>query len=91
MSQRPSFWTSLVDGTGQALPILVLTSLMGFGTLMVNVQIQISELKLRQDETLRVLERSEDSLEKTLSWIRAEVDRIEERVGRLEGRNGIHR
>lgn len=84
MTQRPTFWSNLVGGTGQALPLVVITALMGFGTLMVNMQIQMSELKFKQDETLRVLKRTEEGWTKTFDWIRAEVDDIDQRVRELE-------
>jgi uncharacterized protein YlxW (UPF0749 family) len=86
MTQRPSFWQNLLNGTGQALPLAVITSLMAFGTVMVNVQIQITELKLKQDETVRLLIRSEESREKALAWLKEEIEDIEKRVDRLEGR-----
>ena len=41
MTEKQSFWQNLLTGTGQALPLAVITSLMAFGTLMVNVQIQL--------------------------------------------------
>ena len=86
MTQRLSFWQNLVNGTGQALPLAVITSLMAFGTVMVNVQIQVAELKLKQDETVRLLIRSEESREKALGWLKEQIEDIEDRVDRLEGR-----
>lgn len=86
MTQRPSFWTSLLSGSGQALPLAVMTALMAFGTLMVNVQIQLSELKLKQDQTLQILERSEKARDKAFGWLKEEIKDIERRVERLEGR-----
>jgi len=86
MTQRPSFWQNLMSGTGQALPVAVIGSLMAFGTLMVNVQVQLSELRLKQDQTLQILERSEQAREKALAWLKEEIEDIERRVDRLEGR-----
>lgn len=86
MTNRPNFWTSLVAGSGQALPVAVLGALMAFGTLMVNVQIQLSELRLKQDQTLQILERSEEARDKALAWLKEEIEDIERRVDRLEGR-----
>ena len=59
---------------------------MAFGTLMVNVQIQLSELRLKQDQTLQILERSEQERDKALAWLKEEIEDIEARVDRLEGR-----
>ena len=59
---------------------------MAFGTLMVNVQIQLSELRLKQDQTLQILERSEEARDKALAWLKEEIEDIERRVDRLEGR-----
>lgn len=84
MTQRPGFWTTLVSGAGQALPLAVLTSLMAFATLMVNVQIQLTELKLKQDQTLEILERSETARDKAFGWLKEELKDIERRVERLE-------
>ena len=56
MSDGKSYWQNLITGTGQALPVAVIGALMAFGTLMVNVQIQLSELRLKQDQTLQILE-----------------------------------
>lgn len=84
MTQRPSFWATLLSGTGQALPLAVLTALMGFGTLMINVQLQLGELKYKSDETLRILERSEAAREKAFEWLRKELQDLEDRVDRLE-------
>ena len=86
MTEKQSFWQNLVKGTGQALPLAVITSLMAFGTLMVNVQIQLSELRLKQDQTLQILERSEEARDKALAWLKEEIKDIERRVDRLEGR-----
>jgi hypothetical protein len=87
VTEKPNFFQTLISGAGQTLPIAALTALMAFGTLMVNVQIQLSELKLKSDETLRVLARSEESREKALAWLKEEIEDIELRVDRLEGRN----
>lgn len=86
MTEKQSFWQNLLNGTGQALPLAVITSLMAFGTLMVNVQIQLSELRLKQDQTLQILERSEQARDKALAWLKEEIEDIERRVDRLEGR-----
>ena len=86
MTEKQSFWQNLLTGTGQALPLAVITSLMAFGTLMVNVQIQLSELRLKQDQTLQILERSEQARDKALAWLKDEIEDIERRVDRLEGR-----
>jgi|TARA_B100001741_G_scaffold68893_2_gene55030 hypothetical protein len=83
---KQGFWQNLLNGTGQALPLAVITSLMAFGTLMVNVQIQLSELRLKQDQTLQILERSEQARDKALAWLKEEIEDIERRVDRLEGR-----
>ena len=84
MSQRPSFWTNLINGAGQALPLAVMTALMGFGTLMVNMQIQISELKLKQDQTLQILSRSEKARDATMKWLKDEIDDLDERLKAIE-------
>ena len=60
MTQRPSFWQHLVSGTGQGVAVAVVGSLVAFSTLIVNVQVQLSELRLKQDQTLQILERSEN-------------------------------
>ncbi|MBB78342.1 MAG: hypothetical protein CL844_05015 [Crocinitomicaceae bacterium] len=86
MTQRPTLWQNLMNGTGQALPVALLGGLVAFGTLMVNVQIQLSELRLKQDQTLQILERSEEAREKALAWLKEEIKDIERRVDRLEGR-----
>ena len=86
MTDRPSFWQNLINGTGQALPLAVIGALMAFGTLMVNVQIQLSELRLKQDQTLQILERSEQARDKAFAWLKEEIEDIERRVDRLEGR-----
>lgn len=86
MTEKQSFWQNLLNSTGQALPLAVITSLMAFGTLMVNVQIQLSELRLKQDQTLQILERSEQARDKALAWLKEEIEDIERRVDRLEGR-----
>ena len=84
MTQRPSLWTNLVSGAGQALPLAVMTALMGFGTLMVNLQIQVSELKLKQDQTLQILQRSEEQQKATMQWLKDEIEDLDDRVRRLE-------
>ena len=86
MTQRPGFWQSLTTGTGQALPLAVVTSLMALATLIVNVQIQLAELKVKSDQTLQILARSEESREKALAWLKEGIEDIEKRVDRLEGR-----
>ncbi len=86
MTQRPSFWQHLVSGTGQGVAVAVVGSLVAFGTLIVNVQVQLSELRLKQDQTLQILERSEKAREKALAWLKDEIEDIERRVDRLEGR-----
>ena len=86
MSDGKSYWQNLIAGTGQALPVAVIGALMAFGTLMVNVQIQLSELRLKQDQTLQILERSEQARDKALAWLKEEIEDIEARVDRREGR-----
>tara|TARA_A200000113_G_scaffold55099_1_gene46157 strand:+ start:1957 stop:2223 length:267 start_codon:yes stop_codon:yes gene_type:complete len=86
VSDGKSYWQNLIAGTGQALPVAVIGALMAFGTLMVNVQIQLSELRLKQDQTLQILERSEQARDKALAWLKEEIEDIEARVDRLEGR-----
>lgn len=81
-----SLWGTLVAGSGQALPVALLGALVAFGSLMVNVQIQLSELRLKQDQTLQILERSEEARDKALAWLKEEIEDIERRVDRLEGR-----
>tara|TARA_Y100000356_G_C11101400_1_gene204558 strand:- start:137 stop:397 length:261 start_codon:yes stop_codon:yes gene_type:complete len=81
-----SLWATLVAGSGQALPVALLGALVAFGSLMVNVQIQLSELRLKQDQTLQILERSEEARDKALAWLKEEIEDIERRVDRLEGR-----
>ena len=81
-----SLWATLVAGSGQALPVALLGALVAFGSLMVNVQIQLSELRLKQDQTLQILERSEEARDKALAWLKEEIEDIERRVERLEGR-----
>lgn len=81
-----SLWATLVAGSGQALPVALLGALVAFGSLMVNVQIQLSELRLKQDQTLQILERSEEARDKALAWLKEEIEDIEKRVDRLEGR-----
>ena len=78
-----SLWGTLVAGSGQALPVALLGALVAFGSLMVNVQIQLSELRLKQDQTLQILEEARD---KALAWLKEEIEDIERRVDRLEGR-----
>jgi hypothetical protein len=86
VTEKKSYWQNLITGTGQALPMAVIGALMAFGTLMVNVQIQLSELRLKQDQTLQILERSEQARDKALAWLKEEIEDIEARVDRLEGR-----
>ena len=87
MDQKPSgFWEQVLKGSGQALPLAAMTGLLAFGTLMVNVQIQLSELRLKQDQTLEILERSETARDKALAWLKEEIEDIEKRVERLENR-----
>ena len=81
-----SLWATLVAGSGQALPVALLGALVAFGSLMVNVQIQLSELRLKQDQTLQILERSDEARDKALAWLKEEIEDIERRVDRLEGR-----
>ena len=81
-----SLWATLVAGSGQALPVALLGALVAFGSLMVNVQIQLSELRLKQAQTLQILERSEEARDKALAWLKEEIEDIERRVDRLEGR-----
>ena len=81
-----SLWATLVAGSGQALPVALLGALVAFGSLMVNVQIQLSELRLKQDQTLQILVRSEEARDKALAWLKEEIEDIERRVDRLEGR-----
>ena len=59
---------------------------MALATLIVNVQIQLAELKVKSDQTLQILARSEESREKALAWLKEEIEDIEKRVDRLEGR-----